>query len=161
MLTPEIILFIILQVINVILSTIKSIVMIKGNKWGAIIANTIYFGVYTAVLKQISAIDNLFILVIITMLANFFGTWVGIVITDKLRKADLWIIKTVIRIGYVKEYKKALNDAGIKYISYQTTWDEYTAIDIFSESRTQSKKIKEILLKFKAKYSIYKSHQDL
>jgi uncharacterized protein YebE (UPF0316 family) len=159
--TPEIILFIILQVINVILSTIKSIVMIKGSKWGAIIANTIYFGVYTAVLKQISAIDNLLVLVIITMLANFFGTWVGIVITDKLRKADLWIIKTVIKIGYVKEYKKALNDAGIKYISYQTTWDEYTAIDIFSESRTQSKKIKEILLKFKAKYSIYKSHQDL
>lgn len=159
--TPEIILFIILQVINVILSTIKSIVMIKGSKWGAIIANTIYFGVYTTVLKQISAIDNLFVLVVITMLANFFGTWTGIVITDKLRKADLWIIKTVIRIGYVKEYKKALNDAGIKYISYQTTWDEYTAIDIFSESRTQSKKIKEILLKFKAKYSIYKSHQDL
>ena len=159
--TPEIILFIILQVINVILSTIKSIVMIKGSKWGAIIANTIYFGVYTAVLKQISAIDNLLVLVIITMLANFFGTWIGIVITDKLRKADLWIIKTVIRIGYVKEYKKALNDVGIKYISYQTTWDEYTAIDIFSESRTQSKKIKEILLKFKAKYSIYKSHQDL
>lgn len=159
--TPEIILFIILQVINVILSTIKSIVMIKGSKWGAIIANTIYFGVYTAVLKQISAIDNLFVLVVITMLANFFGTWFGIVITDKLRKADLWIIKTVIRIGYVKDYKKALNDAGIKYISYQTTWDEYTAIDIFSESRTQSKKIKEILLKFKAKYSIYKSHQDL
>jgi uncharacterized protein YebE (UPF0316 family) len=161
MLAPEIILFIILQVINVILSTIKSIVMIKGSKWGAIIANTIYFGVYTAVLKQISAIDNLLVLVIITMLANFFGTWVGIVITDKLRKADLWVIKTVIRIGYVKDYKKALNDAGIKYISYQTTWDEYTAIDIFSESRTQSKKIKEILLKFKAKYSIYKSHQDL
>ena len=159
--TPEILLFILLQIINVILSTIKSIVMIKGSKWGAIIANTIYFGVYTAVLKQISAIDNLFILVVITMLANFFGTWIGIVITDKLRKADLWIIKTVIRIGYVKEYKKALNDAGIKYISYQTTWDEYTAIDIFSESRTQSKKIKEILFKFKAKYSIYKSHQDL
>jgi uncharacterized protein YebE (UPF0316 family) len=159
--TSEIILFIILQVINVILSTIKSIVMIKGSKWGAIIANTVYFGVYTAVLKQISAIDNLLVLVIITMLANFFGTWVGIVITDKLRKADLWIIKTVIRIGYVKDYKKALNDTGIKYISYQTTWDEYTAIDIFSESRTQSKKIKEILLKFKAKYSIYKSHQDL
>lgn len=155
---PEIILFIILQVINVILSTIKSIVMIKGSKWGAIIANTIYFGVYTAVLKQISAIDNLFVLVVITMLANFFGTWVGIVITDKLRKADLWTIKTVIKIEYIKEYKKALNEADIKYISYQTTWDEYTAIDIFSENRSQSKAIREILAKFKVKYSIHTSH---
>ena len=161
MLAPEIILFIILQVINVILSTIKSIVMIKGNKWGAIIANTIYFGVYTAVLKQLTAIDNLWVLVIITMVANFFGTWVGIVITDKLRKADLWIIKTVIRIEYIKEYKKALNDAKIKYISYQTTWDEYTAVDIFSENRAQSTAIKEILEKFNVKYSVYKSHQDL
>jgi uncharacterized protein YebE (UPF0316 family) len=154
-------LFIILQVINVILSTIKSIVMIKGSKWGAIIANTIYFGVYTAVLKQISAIDSLFILVIVTMVANFFGTWVGIVITDKLRKADLWTIKTVVRIEYVKEYKQALNEAGLKYISYQTTWDEYTAIDIFSENRAQSSKIKEILIKFKAKYSINTSHTKL
>ena len=64
---PEIILFIILQVINVILSTIKSIVMIKGNKWGTIIANTIYFGVYTAVLKQLTVIDNLFLLVVYIM----------------------------------------------------------------------------------------------
>ena len=159
--TPEIILFIILQVINVILSTIKSIVMIKGSKWGAIIANTVYFGVYTAVLKQISAIDNLALLVIITMLANFFGTWAGIVITDKLRKADLWTIKTVVRVEYIKDYKKALNEADIKYISYQTTWDEYTAVDIFSENRAQSKAIKEILLKFKVKYSIHTSHQDL
>ena len=57
--TPEIVLFIILQVVNVILSTIKSIILIKGHKWATIIANTIYFGVYTAVLKQLTTIDNL------------------------------------------------------------------------------------------------------
>ena len=52
---PEILLFIILQVVNVILSTIKSIVMIRGNKWATIIANTIYFGIYTAVIKQVAS----------------------------------------------------------------------------------------------------------
>jgi uncharacterized protein YebE (UPF0316 family) len=159
--TPEIVLFIILQVVNVILSTIKSIVLIKGHKWATIIANTIYFGVYTAVLKQLTTIDNLWVLVIITMVANFIGTWIGIEVTEKLRKADLWIIKTVVPIERIKEYKAALNEANIKYISYQTTWDEYTAVDIFSENRTQSKAIKEILGKFKVKYSVYKSHQDL
>lgn len=159
--TPEIILFIILQVVNVILSTIKSIVMIKGSKWGTIIANTIYFGVYTAVLKQLTAIDNLFVLVVITMAANFIGTWIGIVMTDKIRKADLWIIKTVVKIDRIKEYKAALNAANIKYISYQTTWDECTAVDIFSESRTQSKAIKTILEQFNAKYSVYVSSKKL
>jgi uncharacterized protein YebE (UPF0316 family) len=159
--TPEIILFIILQVINVILSTIKSIVLVKGHKWATIIANTIYFGVYTAVLKQLTTIDNLWVLVIITMVANFIGTWIGIEVTEKLRKADLWIIKTVVPIERIKEYKAALNEANIKYISYQTTWDEYTAVDIFSENRTQSKTIKAILDQFNAKYSVYVSSKKL
>lgn len=159
--TSEIILFIVLQIVNVILSTIKSIVTIKGSKWGTIIANTVYFGVYTAVLKQLTTIDNLFVLVIITMAANFIGTWIGIVVTEKLRKADLWTIKTVVKIEYIKDYKKALNEANIKYISYQTTWDECTAVDIFSESRNESKTIKKILDRFNAKYSIHTSHKKL
>ena len=159
--TPEILLFIILQIINVVLSTIKSIILIKGYKWGSIIANTIYFGVYTAVLKQLTLIDNIWLLIIITMAANFFGTWIGIVITDKVRKADLWTIATVVKKEYIKDYKQALNEAKIKYISYQTTWDECEAIDIFSENRTQSKAIKEILLRFNAKYSIQTSHRNL
>ena len=158
---PEILLFIILQVVNVILSTIKSIVMIRGNKWATIIANTIYFGVYTAVIKQVSNIDNLFLLISITMAANFIGTWVGINITDKIRKADLWTIKTVIKVERLKEYKKALNEVGLKYIYYKTTWDEYTAVDILSESRTQSKVIKEILEEFNAKYSVHTSRTNL
>ena len=143
--TPEILLFILLQIINVILSTIKSIILIKGYKWASILANTIYFGVYTAVLKQLTMIDNIWSLIIITMLANFFG----------------WTIATVVKKEYLKDYKKALNDAKIKYISYQTTWDECAAIDIFSENRSQSKVIKDILIKFKAKYSIQTSHRDL
>jgi hypothetical protein len=80
---------------------------------------------------------------------------------EKIRKADLWIIKTVVEIDKIKDYKKALNDAGIKYISYQTTWDECTAVDIFSESRSQSKVIKEILLKFNVTYSVYISNKKL
>jgi hypothetical protein len=143
------------------LSTIKSIVLSKGYKWGTIIANTIYFGIYTAVLKQLVLVDNMFLLIVITMIANFFGTWIGFNILEKIRKADLWIIKTVVEIDKIKDYKKALNDAGIKYISYQTTWDECTAVDIFSESRSQSKVIKEILLKFNATYSAYISNKKL
>lgn len=158
---PEILLFIILQVVNVILSTIKSIVMIRGNKWATIIANTIYFGIYTAVIKQVASIDNIWLLIGVTMAANFIGTWVGLNITEKMRKADLWTIKTVIRVERLKEYKQALNEADLKYISYQTTWDEYTAVDILSENRSQSKVIKEILENFNAKYSVHTSRTNL
>jgi hypothetical protein len=159
--TPEISLFIILQIVNVILSTIKSIVLSKGYKWGTIIANTIYFGIYTAVLKQLALVDNMFLLIVITMIANFFGTWVGFDLLERIRKADLWIVKTVVKIDRIKDYKAALNEAGIKYISYQTTWDECTAVDIFSESRDESKTIKKILEQFDAKYSVYVSSKKL
>lgn len=159
--SPEIILFIILQIVNVILSTIKSIVLSKGYKWGTIISNTIYFGIYTAVLKQLALVDDMFLLIAITMIANFFGTWVGFDLLERVRKADLWIVKTVVRIDRIKDYKAALNEAGIKYISYQTTWDECTAVDIFSESRDESKTIKKILEQFDAKYSVYVSSKKL
>ena len=159
--TPEISLFIILQIINVILSTIKSIVLSKGYKWGTIIANTIYFGIYTAVLKQLALVDDMFLLIVITMIANFFGTWAGFDILERIRKADLWIVKTVVTIDRIKDYKAALNEAGIKYISYQITWDECTAVDIFSESRDESKTIKKILEQFDAKYSVYVSSKKL
>jgi uncharacterized protein YebE (UPF0316 family) len=158
---PEILLFIILQVVNVILSTIKSIVMIRGNKRATVIANTIYFGIYTAVIKQVASIDNIWLLIGVTMAANFIGTWVGLNITEKMRKADLWTIKTVIKVERLKDYKKALNEAGLKYISYKTTWDEYTAVDILSENRSQSKVIKEILEDFNAKYSVHTSRTTL
>lgn len=159
--TPEIILFIILQIINVILSTIKSIVLSKGYKWGTIISNTIYFGIYTAVLKQLALVDDMLLLITITMVANFFGTWVGFDVLERIRKADLWVVKTVVKIDQIKEYKAALNKANIKYISYQTTWDECTAVDIFSESRAESKSIKQILELFNVKYSVYVSSKTL
>ena len=92
LMSPEGMLFIALQVANVILSAIKSIVMIKvikENKWGSILANTIYFGIYTVVLKLLIGLTNLPLLIIVTMSAHFFGSWAGLVITDKLRKADL------------------------------------------------------------------------
>ena len=126
LMSTEGMLFIALQVVNVILSTIKSIVMIKGNKWGSIIANTIYFGVYTAVLKSLTGLTSLPLLIIVTMLANFFGTWIGLVITEKLRKADLWIIKTVIKIEYIKEYKKALTPTIVTY--YIIFYTNFTSI---------------------------------
>ena len=81
----EIILFIILQVINVILSTIKSIVMIRGNKRASIICNTIYYSFYTLVIKQLTKIENIWILTGVTAGANFIGTWIGMTILEKMQ----------------------------------------------------------------------------
>lgn len=46
----QILLFIILQLVNVILSTIKSICTIKCGKFIAALMNAVYFGFYTVIM---------------------------------------------------------------------------------------------------------------
>ena len=151
----EIILFIILQVVNVILSTIKSIVMIRGNKWASIICNTIYYSFYTLVIKQLTKIDNIYILTGVTAGANFIGTWIGMTILEKIRKTELWRISTTVKKELLSEYKNALLEAKIKFISYETTWEDYSVVDIFSESKDQTKTIKNILTTYHLSYNLH------
>ena len=153
----EIILFIILQVVNVILSTVKSIVMIRGNKWASIVCNTIYYSFYTLVIKQLTKIDNIWILAGVTAGANFIGTWVGMTVLEKIRKTELWRISTTVKKDILSEYKSALLKAKIKFISYETTWEDYSVVDIFSESKKQTKVIKYILKTYHAHYTVLKA----
>ena len=153
----EIILFIILQVVNVILSTVKSIVMIRGNKWASIICNTIYYSFYTLIIKQLTKIDNIWILAGVTAGANFIGTWVGMTVLEKIRKTELWRISTTVKKDILSKYKNALLKAKIKFISYETTWEDYSVVDIFSESKKQTKVIKYILKTYHAHYTVLKA----
>lgn len=153
----EIILFIILQISNVILSTVKSIVMIRGNKWASIICNTIYYSFYTLVIKQLTKIDNIWILAGVTAGANFIGTWIGMTVLEKIRKTELWRISTTVKKEVLSEYKNALLEANIKFISYETTWEDYSVVDIFSESKNQTNTIKIILSTYHAHYTVLKA----
>ena len=80
-------------------------------------------------------------------------------VLEKIRKTELWRISTTVKKDILSEYKNALLKAKIKFISYETTWEDYSVVDIFSESKKQTKIIKYILKTYHAQkqkhYYIY------
>ena len=140
----EVIIFIVCSLINVILSTMKSILTVKSTRGVATLINAITYGFYTIVIKQISSIDAS-ITVAVTIGTNLVGVYFSMWLLDKLKKDKLWKIcvttknKTIIPL---------LEEQAISY-SFSEVFTmqhkKYYSIDIFSPSQRQSEKIAEIL----------------
>ena len=89
-------LFIIFNVINVIIQTIKSIATIKCGRWGAAIINAIAYGLYTYVVILTMCDLPLLAKCLIVAGANFVGVYVVKLIEEKARKDKLWCVQATI-----------------------------------------------------------------
>ena len=78
-------LFFVCQLINVILSTIKSVITIKGTKLMASIFSAVNYGFNTYIIKVIADVE-LYVAVIVSVLCNLLGVYLGMLITDKMIK---------------------------------------------------------------------------
>lgn len=148
-----IILFVICQLINVILSTIKSIITIKGTKLTASIFSAINYGFNTVIIKSISDVE-LWIAIVVTVLSNLVGVYIGMLITERMRKEQLWKITVTVPANKLGEFKKELNENNIDFIAYETSWDDFKVVDIFSKHKSTSKVIKKIFNNYDVKYTI-------
>lgn len=146
-------LFILCQLVNVILSTIKSVVTIKGTKIVASIFSAINYGFNTFIIKAIADVE-LYIAVIVTVICNLVGVYVGLWITEKLRKEQLWKITVTVPTENLSDFKKDLKDNDIDFIAYDTSWKDYKVVDIFSKHKSTSKIIKDIFKHYDVKYTI-------
>ncbi len=146
-------LFILCQLINVILSTIKSVVTIKGTKIVASVFSAINYGFNTFIIKAITNVE-LYIAVIVTVLSNLVGVYVGLWITEKLRREQLWKITVTVPTENLSEFKKELKDNDIDFIAYETSWKDFKVVDVFSKHKSTSKVIKNIFKHYNVKYTI-------
>ena len=145
--------FLIAQIINVILKTLKSVITIKGGRNLAAISSAISYGFNTFIIKSIVEID-LQTALIITMISNLIGVYLSLYILEKVRKDQLWKITVSVPTNDLKKFKKELLDNKIDFIAYQTSWEEYKVVDIFSKERAESSVVKKIFKNFKVKYTI-------
>jgi len=67
--------FFIAQLVNVILSTLKSVLTIKGSRIVAASANAISYAINALIIKQISGINDIFVITGITAVTNFGGVY--------------------------------------------------------------------------------------
>ena len=152
-----ILIFAIATIVNVTLSTIRSICTIKGGKWISAITNAICYGFYPLiVMLTAKGTVDIVVNMAITAIANFICVWVIKFVEEKARKDKLWKVEATVLRGWTKELHKALVEAEIPH-NYLENVGKYTLFNIFCEKQSDSAKAKEILNRFEAKYFVTES----
>lgn len=87
--------FFVISLINVVLSSAKSICTVRYGRSINIIMNVVAYSFYTIVVKQTASLP-LSTTIIATAIANALGVWFSYVILDRLQKDRLWKVEVVV-----------------------------------------------------------------
>lgn len=149
--------FIVLNVINVIIQTVKSIATIKCGAWAAATVNAIAYGLYTVVVVYMNA-DGLGILwkAVIIGVANLLGVYVVKVVEIKNRKDKLWKVEATVLRGWTTLLHNELIKTDISH-NYLENVGKYTLFNVYCNTQKESAKAKEILNEYGAKYFVSES----
>lgn len=143
------ILFSLLTIVNVVFSTIKSIVTIKSGKTVAALISAGYYGYYNIVLIYTVADFPLWQKVVVTFLANLIGVWIVKWGEEKARKDRLWLVKITIPVNYSDIIKKELNNNNISFTYYDI--NKYFVFDCFCENQKDTKIVSTLCKKYQGK----------
>ena len=150
------ILFVVMNVVNVVIQTIKSIATIKCGKTAAAIVNAVAYGLYTYIVVLTMCDLPLLAKCLIVAGANFVGVWVVKLFEEKARKDKLWKVEATVLRGWTNELHAKLVEAEISH-NYLENVGKYTLFNIFCENQAQSAKAKKILDQYQAKYFVSES----
>lgn len=144
------VLFIICTAINVVLSTIKSIVTVKGGKLAAALINAITFGFYTYVVV-LTADDGLSTTakMVITAICNFLGVYIVKVFEEKLRKDKLWKIDVTVPTKWKEAIDLDLRAVPHNYIEISP---KHTLFNFYCATQNESRQVKAICDQYEPKY---------
>lgn len=145
--------FIILNVVNVLIQTVKSIVTVKGNKYSASIVNALAYGLYTVVVVYMVCELPLYLKAIIIGLANLIGVFVVKLIEEKKRKDKLWKVEVSIPSYRTNELHYYLKKEHISH-NFIENVGKYTIFNCYCESKNESEVVKKILGDFNAKFFV-------
>lgn len=150
-----ILLFALCTAVNVILSTIKSILTVKGGKFSASFINAITYGFYSYVIVLTSA-DGMpiWLKMAITAVCNFVGVYLVKWIEEKARKDKLWKVELTVPTKYTNTIDFDLHDVPHSYIELS---DKHTLFNFYCATQKESAKIKAIANQYEAKYFVAES----
>lgn len=149
-----IIFFFIIQLINVVLNTLRTCITASGKKFLATIVTSICYGFYTIVIVYTAGDMNLWIKVIITIITNLIGVYASMTFLEKIRKDKLWEIVATIPTLYSQKIIEILDKENISYSSIFDN-NNRLILHIYSPNQKTSMRIKEILNNHSAKYIVH------
>ena len=85
--------YIVFNILNVIIQTVKSIVTIKCNKWVASVVNAVAYGLYTYIVVLTTSDLDLWFKIVVTALSNLVGVFIVKYFEEKKRKTQLWKVE--------------------------------------------------------------------
>lgn len=144
--------YIVFNILNVIIQTIKSIVTIKCNKWVASVVNAVAYGLYTYIVVLTASDLDLWFKIAVTAFANLIGVWVVKYFEEKNRKDKLWKIEAT----FDKKYESIVNqilDVPHNYIDI----GNHVIFNFYAENQRQSLLVKDIVQKYHGKYFVSES----
>lgn len=143
--------FVILNIVNVIIQTVKSLATVKCGKTVASIVNAIAYGLYTVVVVYTVCDLPLWLKVVVVGLANLVGVFVVKLIEEKSRKDKLWKVEATIPNKYTNAVHLDLKDVPHSYIE---NIGNYTIFNFYCATQKDSAKVKEIINQYEAKYFV-------
>ena len=97
--------FVVLNFINVLVNTARSLLTIKGGKWIASVMNAVCYGYYTIIIVITATYEMpLFIKCIAVAFVNFVGVFTIKYCEEKMQKDKMWIYNATAKICTNKLY---------------------------------------------------------
>ena len=153
------VLFIVMNILNVIIQTVKSIATIKCGKMAAALVNAVAYGLYTYIVVLTMCDLPLLAKCVIVALANFIGVYVVKYFEEKARKDKLWKVEaTIHNQGIDPHYDDclvALRHAGVPHNYIDA--NKYLIINAYCATQAESRVVKAILDQYDAKYFVSES----
>ena len=152
-----ILIFAIATVINVTLSTIRSLCTINGGKWLSAITNAVCYGFYPLIV-MLTAKDTVSIVVnmLITAVANFVCVWLIKLVEEKSRKDKMWKVEMAIpnnaQLDMLRGHLK-IREIPFNYIEVGS-WVMFNCYCMTQEDTT---KVINLAKQYGGKYSAYES----
>lgn len=144
-----IITFIILSIINVIFSTIRTITTVKSGKFIASIISGGYFAFYNIMLIYTVMDFPLIAKCIITFVCNVIGVFTVKFIEEKMKKDKLWKIEVTIPTEYAGEVDYHAREIPHSYI---TISNKHTLFNFYCATQADTKKVINLCNLYNPKY---------
>ena len=148
--------FVVLNVVNVVIQTIKSIATIKCGRVPAAVINAVAYGLYTIVVVYTVCELPLWLKATVVAVANLVGVYIVKLLEEKKRKDKLWKVEATIPHTHTDQLHYELKVRGIPH-NFIEDVGQYTVFNIYCETQKESAIAKVVLDQYQAKYFVSES----
>jgi len=147
--------FVILNFINVLINTARSLCTIKGGKWLASGMNALCYGYYTIIIVITATYDMpLLIKCFAVAFVNFVGVFTIKFCEEKMQKEKMWIYNATIKMcnDNLRTVVNLIKESDVKLVYNTVVENELYTMQIFANTSKESVMVKSILDNYSIKY---------